>query len=155
MLKCTQNEINRLQSNLQTIRQAGGWSTASFGDLLGVSKQTVCNLENGTSKMNKLQYIGIRSILDYEIEQRPKDSVLAYTVHNLLDSETLTEADKEKTQQAVAYASGAKMNGLDTAMITAGVIALVGSAFLEWVSTQTTKQPASKWLTQLMKDISI
>ena len=46
MLPVTQKEINRLQDNLQIIRLAGGWSLSEFGEILGVSKQTVSNLEN-------------------------------------------------------------------------------------------------------------
>lgn len=154
MLSCTQAEINRLQSNLQTIRQAGGWSTASFGELLGVSKQTVCNLENGTSKMNKLQYIGIRTILEYEVEQHPDNQILAYSVHLLLDSEKLSEEDRKKTKQAVAYATGAKSNGLDSAMIAAGLTAIIGAATLELLTAPVLIQPTAKWLTKLMKNLT-
>ncbi len=46
MLPVTQKEINRLQDNLQIIRLAVGWSLSEFGEILGVSKQTVSNLEN-------------------------------------------------------------------------------------------------------------
>lgn len=46
MLPVTQKEINRLQDNLQIIRLAVGWSLSEFGEILGVSKQTVSNLDN-------------------------------------------------------------------------------------------------------------
>ena len=58
MLPVTQKEINRLQDNLQIIRLAGGWSLSEFGEILGVSKQTVSNLENldrnKRTKMSKM-----------------------------------------------------------------------------------------------------
>ena len=58
MLPVTQKEINRLQDNLQIIRLAGGWSLLEFGEILGVSKQTVSNLENldrnKRTKMSKM-----------------------------------------------------------------------------------------------------
>ncbi len=153
MIVCTENEISRLQNNLQIIRHAGGWSTASFGNLLGISKQTVCNLENGISKMNKLQYIGIRTILDYEIEQHPENTVLAYSVRHLLDSEVLTEEERQKTKQAVAYASGAKSTGLDAAMITTGLVAILGSATIELLNNPALINTTTKWLSKLMKGI--
>ena len=144
----SQDDIERLQTNLQTIRQAGGWSTSAFGDLLGVSKQTVCNLENGISKMNKLQYIGIRVILDYEIKQHPENEVLAYAVRVLLDSDRLTEEEKTKAKNAVAYASGAKKVGLDAATISAGLAAILGVISL---STYLAGFETINWLTALMK----
>ena len=58
MLPVTQKEINRLQDNLQIIRLAVGWSLSEFGEILGVSKQTVSNLENldrnKRTKMSKM-----------------------------------------------------------------------------------------------------
>ena len=151
MIPRSKEEINRLQDNLQTIRLAGGWSTAAFADLLGVSKQTVCNLESqGAQKtmMNKLQYIGIRSILDYEIEHHPENKVLSYTVHTLLNKENPTEEDRKKVKQAVAYASGAKATGLDATMIAAGLATIIGTAAL---SNPAIIAATSKWLSDLMK----
>ena len=45
MRTITDNEISKLQNYLELIRLAGGWSRASFSELLGITKQTLINLE--------------------------------------------------------------------------------------------------------------
>ena len=50
MQKFTAKEIKNLQNNLQLIRQAGGWSAEEFGEMIGVTKQTIRNLEKKTTE---------------------------------------------------------------------------------------------------------
>lgn len=147
MYPSNKDEILRLQTNLHTIRQAGGWSTSKFGDLLGVSKQTVCNLENGTTKLSKLQYIGIRAILDYEIKQNPTNELLPYVVHHLLDSDKTTENDIKQINQAIAYTSGARNLNLDPAIIAAGLGLIIGTSVLSLALPST----SSEWISTIMK----
>ena len=56
--------IEKLQKNLQAIRQAGGWTAEEFGNMIGVTKQTVRNLENHVTDMTKTQYIATRTVLE-------------------------------------------------------------------------------------------
>ena len=67
MKEYTGSDIERLQDNLALIRKAGGWSAEEFGDMIGVTKQTISNLENKKTPLSKTQYIAIRAVLDYEI----------------------------------------------------------------------------------------
>lgn len=53
MKNYTEKEITRLQNSLQLIRQAGGWSAEEFGEMIGVTKQTISNLENKKTIMSK------------------------------------------------------------------------------------------------------
>ena len=124
----TREQIDRLQDNLLTIRQAGGWSAAEFGDMIGVTKQTVRNLENHVTDMTKTQYIATRAVLDYEVARNPDNQVLGDLVEYLLDSEKLSDEEKEKAKSAVAYVSGARSAGMDKASIIKGVAALIGVA---------------------------
>lgn len=124
----TKEQISKLQDNLLTIRQAGGWSAAEFGDMIGVTKQTVRNLENHVTEMTKTQYIATRAVLDYEVSQSPDNEVLGELVGYLLDTDDLTDEQKEKAQTAVAYVSGAKSAGIDKATIFKVVGALIGVA---------------------------
>ena len=63
-----QKQINRLQENLSSIRKIAGWTAEVLGNKIGVTKQTISNLENNKTPMNFTQYIAIRSVLDAEIE---------------------------------------------------------------------------------------
>ena len=39
------NEIERMQKYLQLIRRAVGWSAEEFGERIGVTRQTINNIE--------------------------------------------------------------------------------------------------------------
>ena len=86
-------EIQRLQDNLSVIRRVAGWTTGELGDLLGVAKQTISNLENGNTQMTKIQYIALRTVIDYEIYTNPEKKGLAQVVNVLLDTEEPDETD--------------------------------------------------------------
>lgn len=68
------NEIERLQDNLLLIRRTVGWTAEEFGERIGVTRQTINNLEAKRNKLNKTQYIAIRAILDAEMTQSPEDT---------------------------------------------------------------------------------
>jgi len=61
-LKERERQIKRLQQNLSSIRKIAGWTAEVLGEKIGVTKQTISNLENRKSAMNFTQYIAIRSV---------------------------------------------------------------------------------------------
>ena len=82
-----EKNIRRLQQNLSVIRKVTGWTIEQMGNKIGVTKQTISNLENGRTPMNFTQYIAIRAILDCEIETNTTNEVLVRVVSILLDSD--------------------------------------------------------------------
>lgn len=130
MTGCSMQDIQRLQDNLQTIRQVGGWTAEEFGEMIGVTKQTISNLENKRTAMTKTMYIAIRAVLDAEIKEMPENTALAQMVDLLLNSDDLSPEIREKARNAAAFASGARKSGIESAAITAGIVALMGAAFL-------------------------
>jgi transcriptional regulator with XRE-family HTH domain len=68
------NEIERLQEYLLLIRRAAGWTAEDFGERIGVTRQTINNLEAKRNKLNKTQYIAMRAVLDAEIADSPEDT---------------------------------------------------------------------------------
>lgn len=68
------NEIERLQENMLLLRRAVGWSAEEFGERIGVTRQTINNLEAKRNKLNKTQYIAIRAVLDAEMVSSPEDT---------------------------------------------------------------------------------
>lgn len=149
MKKFTAKEIKNLQNNLQLIRQAGGWSAEEFGEMIGVTKQTIRNLEKKTTEMSKTQYIAIRAVLDYEIADRPDDKVLATTVNLCLNSEDLSEQDKKKAQ---VFLEGASKTNLEDDVLAAGLISLVGSVTALTLMSMSSVNGTVKWLSKLLKD---
>lgn len=91
-------EIERLQSVLLLVRRSVGWTTAEFGDRIGVTRQTINNLERGRNNLTKTQYIAMRSVLDAEIAKFPDDTVmLRFILDAFVDHpEKYSNEDKEK-----------------------------------------------------------
>ncbi|MDD3417915.1 MAG: helix-turn-helix transcriptional regulator [Lachnospiraceae bacterium] len=91
-------EINRLQDYLLLIRRAVGWTAEEFGNQIGVTRQTINNIESGRNKLNKTQYIAMRSVLDAEIVRCPEETeMLRLLLDVFVDHpEKYKESDKDK-----------------------------------------------------------
>lgn len=89
-------EIIRMQENLLLIRRTVGWTAEEFGDRIGVTRQTINNIEFGRSKLTKTQYIAMRSVLDAEMIQCPEETeMLRLLLHVLVDHpEKYEEAER-------------------------------------------------------------
>ena len=46
MYEDIKDEIAQFQEHMKTIRKVAGWTVQELGDRIGVSKQTISNLEN-------------------------------------------------------------------------------------------------------------
>jgi len=90
-------EITRMQQNLLLIRRTVGWTAEEFGEKIGVTRQTINNIESGRNKLTKTQYIAMRSVLDAEIIQSPQDTeMLKVLLDVLVDSpEKYSDEDAE------------------------------------------------------------
>ncbi len=152
MRECTDADIQKLQTNLSTIRRAGEWTAEEFGDMIGVTKQTISNLESQKVAMSKTQYIAIRAVIDYELGERPDDTAFLSAVNLCLNSDNVPVEDKQKAQ---AFVEGAKRNGLATAAIIAGVTALVGVAISQVIfrknDTALLSNSTKEWMSKIIK----
>lgn len=90
-------ELTRMQDNLLLIRRAVGWSADELGERIGVTRQTINNIENKRNRLTKTVYIAMRSILDAEIIQYPEDTeMLRLLLEVLVDHpENYSAEDKE------------------------------------------------------------
>lgn len=125
-----QIQIRRLQDNLTAIRKIAGWTTEELGNKIGVTKQTISNLENKKTPMNLTQYIAIRTVLDYEIENNKENTVLPQVVTILLDiADELGEKDYNRLQEAifaVSISAAGGVAGVTLASMFAGLLAPIG-----------------------------
>ena len=95
-------EIQRLQQNLSSIRKIAGWNAETLGNKIGVTKQTISNLENRKTTMSFAQYIALRSVLDVEIAGNNESDVLPKVVALLLDCDDELDDDNYSKVQEVA-----------------------------------------------------
>ena len=77
-------EIIRMQNNLLLFRRTVGWTAEEFGEKIGVTRQTINNIESGRNKLTKTQYIAMRSVLDAEMAQAPEDTEMLKVLLDVL-----------------------------------------------------------------------
>lgn len=73
-------EIQRFQDSLLLIRRTVGWTAEEFGEKIGVTRQTINNLEGKKVPLNKTVYIAMRSVLDNEIKTYPNDTEMLLVI---------------------------------------------------------------------------
>ena len=78
-------QINLLQDNLQIIRRLAGWTVEELGNKIGVTKQTISNLENKKTKMSFTQYIALRAVFECEIQENRENEILSEAIRLLID----------------------------------------------------------------------
>ncbi len=147
LIKITNEDISILQRNLKSLLLIGGWEEEELADYLGVTKQTVWNLQSNKSSMSKLQYFGIRLFVENKIQQPNDNPVLKDVVPLIfrsLDEETIGEPENNNDQvenalKAIAASansgirgdslvpiSSSILSGLGVVLPAAGMAALVG-----------------------------
>lgn len=75
-----EESIDRLGSVLGLARQSLGWSTERLASEIGVTRQTVNNLESGRGKLSKTQYMALRCLFDDEMETHPDETEMLATL---------------------------------------------------------------------------
>ena len=97
-------EIIRMQENLLLIRRTVGWTAEEFGDRIGVTRQTINNIESGRSKLTKTQYIAMRSVLDAEMIKAPDETGMLKILLDVLVDNT-EKYSKESRNELLAKAN--------------------------------------------------
>ena len=113
MNEITQARIDFLQEHLSAIRKLLGWSAAVLGDKIGVTKQTISNLENKKTVMTKTQYIAFRSVMEHEIRNKNESTYLLEIAAAILDLDSLSDIKYERISEAMAFVSSAADNHLE------------------------------------------
>lgn len=157
--------ISFLQDNLSSVRKIAGWTTEELGDKIGVTKQTISNLENKKTIMTRTQYIAIGAVLKYEIPTNKNKEVLAYAVNILLDDKSYSAEEREKIKEnmnmlAVASTGGVKGEKLQEfgeklGVVTGATIAGVTGAAIGGIGIPMLVAASSTWLGAILGARSI
>ena len=127
-----EREIAELQSNLEMLRKLFGWTAEQLGNRLGVTKQTILNLEHGKPVMSKIQYIAIRSVMEAEAMSREgeeRENLLKVLSLVFNEDKTVTKEQREKALDAAKVISTATAAGAGTAAtmsVLAGYLGALG-----------------------------
>lgn len=144
------DDLKRLQTNLAVIRKIAGWSAEKLGRKIGVTKQTISNLENHKTPLSLTQYIAIRSVLDYEVAQNPGNTLLPAIIKLLLDDRGRDEFDaneRRDVDEAVETLAAASSGGLGLKSLSSLATKLLGG-----VAAATATGVALSWLSEVFDD---
>lgn len=152
--------IIRMEKNLLLIRRTVGWTAEEFGERIGVTRQTINNIESGRNKLTKTLYIAMRSVLDAEMIQSPGETdMLKVLLDVLVDHpENYSDEDREEllgkaNLMAPSILAGTTSRAyvskewIRTAGMIVGAGALVGS-----VGLGAGIEAVSVWLAKMISD---
>lgn len=133
-----------LQRNLVTVRNIAGWTAEMLGNKIGVTKQTISNIETMRATMSYTQYIAIRAVIDAEIDTLKNKDLLKQLLKVAVDDAPNYSEDEQDQVMAVGFAaaqmskkgmSSAAVAGLVGGVlgISALVLPTVGVAALDWL----------------------
>jgi len=121
--------VKRLQRNLPAIRKMAGWSAEALGQKIGMSKQHISKLETGKSTMTLVQFIAIRTMFDYEIQNNAKTGpVLAQVIKMLVDDPA--PPDENEDDSTDSRTAGLNSNIGNSTYTIAGVDSIMGSTWM-------------------------
>ena len=120
-------QVKRLQQNLSSIRKIAGWTSEVLGEKIGVTKQTISNLENNKSPMTFTQYIAIRTAIDCEIESNKENEVLPKVVAILLDNYELDDENYSRVKEVAETVAASAVGGTPTVKLDKVFDVLVAS----------------------------
>lgn len=153
MNKYDEGKISKLQKNLFAIRKVAGWTAEDLGDRIGVTRQTISNLEkSNTTSMTKTQYIAIRAVLDYEIESSQNET-LSKLMQILIDDDDLPDEVITKVSETVeSIANNTNKKAGNTAILIgiAAVLATIGYGAGGVAGAAMMALNAPRWLEKLM-----
>ena len=145
-------EIQRMQDNLLLIRRAIGWTASEFGEQIGVTRQSINNIESGRNKLTKIQYIAMRSVVDAEIVKHQEETKMVKILLDMLidHPENYSKADYNELLEKANLMSPSILAGAATRetvskewMKTAGAVVagtmavgapIVGAAVGGWLA---------------------
>lgn len=149
------DEIQRMQKNLLLIRRAVGWTAEEFGEKIGVTRQTINNIESGRNKLTKTQYIAMRSVLDAEMSEHPEETKMLRVLLDAIVDHPENYSEKEFNEllkqanlmaPSILAGSATRKEVSNEWMKTAGLIGSVASALIGSVVA------AGPWLAKIIAE---
>ena len=154
-MNVSEKKMLRLQENLPLIRNLAGWTAEDLGKNIGVTRQTITNIEkSNTLSMTKTQYIAIRAVLDYEISNN-HNKTLSDAIAVLVDADDLTKDQEMKIHKTISYIAETKPRRMRDKIVLESVATMIATLGIigSLTMSQSLNKPSSipKWLSDLMK----
>lgn len=149
-------EIQIMQDNLCELRKISGWTAETLARKLGVTKQTISNLENQKVKLSRMQYIAIRSVFECEAATNKDNTTLRKVMGVLFTAmPPVYQECKDEIRTAmisIASIASAGLTGLQLHSSATALLAPLGSAVSQ-VGYYHIGEPSLMWLLEDFKDL--
>lgn len=160
----------KLQKYLPLIRNAAGWTAEDLGNKIGVTKQTISNLENQKTRISKTQYLAIQMVISQKIATTPDDLTLAnvmklvmgtdeeQTINYAAVSQAMAEVERIDNETSIPVRkSGSNTPVLGAAVSStvggiAGAMSMLGLGPVGAVSAAILGATIAPWLTKALNE---
>lgn len=147
-------EIQIMQDNLCDLRKIAGWTAETLAGKLGITKQTISNLENQKVKLSRIQYIAIRAVFECEIAVNSKNTTLRKVMRVLFSAMPPTySARKNEVRTAmisIASIAAAGLTGLQLHSSATALLAPLGSKVMQ-IEGSHIGEPSLMWLLEALE----
>lgn len=148
-------DIQIMQDNLCELRKIAGWTAETLGGKLGITKQTISNLENQKVKLSRVQYIAIRSVFECEVAMSRDNTTLRKVMGVLFTAMPPVYQDrKDEIRTAMISIASIASAGITGIQLHSSATALLAS--LGGVASQMgcshIGEPSLMWLLEDLKN---
>lgn len=148
-------EIQIMQDNLCELRKVSGWTAETLARKLGVTKQTISNLENQKVRLSRVQYIAIRSVFECEVAMSKDNTTLCKVMGVLFTAmPPVYQKRKDEIRTAmisIASIASAGLSGLQLHSSATALLAPLGSVVSQ-MGCSRIGEPSLMWLLEDLKD---
>lgn len=150
----------KLQKYLPLIRNTAGWTAEDLGQKIGVTKQTISNIETLKTKMSKTQYLAIQMVISQKIATTKNDTTLANIMKMVFENEEEQTIDYSKVEKAITTVQTTTAESVGSTIAgaalgaggVAGAMAMLGLDPVGAVSAAILGATISPWLTKALTD---
>ena len=146
-------EIRKFQRNMETLRKVADLSAKDLGEVIGVSKQTIRNMEASepAAAINSDNYIKLRSAIEDVADQQERSGnhLLREAIEVLLnDQNEKGDEEEKKARDRIQFINKARKGGADgkeTSSMMKYFFPVLGSAALLVGAGWLRKYISKKW----------
>lgn len=146
-------QIQIMQDNLCDLRKIAGWTAETLAGKLGITKQTISNLENHKVKLSRIQYIAIRAVFECEMASSPNNTtlrkVMGVLFHAMPPVYATYKDDIRTAMLSIASIATAGLAGMQLHSSATALLAPLGKAASQITSTHF-GEPSLRWLQEAL-----
>lgn len=146
-------QIQIMQDNLCDLRKIAGWTAETLAGKLGITKQTISNLENQKVKLSRIQYIAIRSVFECEMASNPNNTtlrkVMGVLFHAMPPIYATYKDDVRTAMLSIASIAAAGLAGMQLHASATALLAPLGKVANQITSTHL-GEPSLRWLQEVL-----